>query len=51
MVSDFNLFVLKWSKIAKLKKMFFFSADLALQDKLETTFPDELDTSGRRAYC
>ena len=38
MVSDMNIFVLKWSKIAKQKNCFFF----ALQNKVETTLPDGL---------
>ena len=49
MVSDLNMFVWKWSKIAKQKKIVFL-ADFALQNMVETTLPDGLDTSGRRAY-
>ena len=30
---------------------FFFFADFALQNMLETTLPDGLETSGQRAYC
>ena len=36
------------SKIAAQKK--FFLADFALQNMFETTLPDGLETSGRRAY-
>ena len=52
MVSDLNILVWKWSKIAKQKKMFlpFFLADFALQNMVETMLPDGLETSGRRAY-
>ena len=42
-------FVWKWSKIAVQKKVCFL-ADFALQNMVETTLPDELETSGRRAY-
>ena len=49
MVSDFNIYVWNWSKIAKPKKIVFF-ADFALQNMVETTLPDGLETSGRRAY-
>ena len=45
-VSDMNIFIQKWSKIAT-KKMF---ADFALQNKVETMLPDGLKTSGQRAY-
>ena len=46
----------KWSQIGTFlfgsglksqKKM----ADFALQNKVETTLPDGLETSGQRAYC
>ena len=50
MVSDLNIFVWKWSKIAK-QVIFSFLADFALQNKVETTLPDGLETSGQRAYC
>ena len=40
-VSELNIFVGKWSKIA---------ADFALQNMVETTLPDELETSGRNVY-
>ena len=30
---------------------YFFFADFALQHMVETTLPDGLETSGRRAYC
>ena len=39
----------KWSKIAKQKNSFFL-ADFAFQNMVETTPPDGLETSGRRAY-
>ena len=45
MVSDLINFVWKWSKIAKQKNIFFF-ADFALQNVVETTLPDGLETSG-----
>ena len=32
------------------KKIVFFFADFALQNKVETTLPDGLEASGRRAY-
>ena len=47
-VSDMNIFVSKLSKIATQKKFFF--ADFALQNMVETTLPDGLETSGQRAY-
>ena len=50
MVSDLNIVVLKWSKIAAQKKLVFF-ANFALQNMVETTLPDGLVTSGQRAYC
>ena len=40
MVSELNIFVGKWSKIA----------DFALQNMVETTLPDGLETSGQRVY-
>ena len=50
----------KWSQIGTLlfenclksprKKKFVFFADFALQNMVETTLPDGLETSGRRAY-
>ena len=49
MVSDLNIFVWKWSKIAKQKKKVFL-ADFALQSKVETTLTDGLETSGGRVY-
>ena len=49
MNSDLNIFVWKWSKIAAQKEVSFF-ADFALQNMVETTLPDGLETSGRRAY-
>ena len=41
-VSELKIFVGKWSKIA--------AADFALQNMVETTLPDGLETSGRRVY-
>ena len=32
------------------RKNFFFFADFALQNMVETTLPNGLDTSGQRAY-
>ena len=49
----------KWSQICTFlfgsgqkrpAKKFFFFADFALQNTVETTLPDGLETSGRRAY-
>ena len=48
MVSDLNILVWKWSKIVKQKDFFF--TDFALQNMVETTLPDGLETSGKRAY-
>ena len=48
MVSDLNIFVQNWSKIAAQKKVFF--ADFALQNMLETMLPDGLETFGPRVY-
>ena len=42
-------FVWQWSKIAA-QIFFFFVADFALQNIVETTLPDGLETSGRRVY-
>ena len=42
--SDLNIFVWKLSKIAKK------TPDFALQNLVETTLPDGLETSGRRVY-
>ena len=50
MVSDLTICVSKWSKIAARKKVFFVVADFALQNMVETTLPDELETSGQRVY-
>ena len=44
-------FFLKWSKIAARKKKVFFWADIPLQNMVETTLPDGLETFGRRVYC
>ena len=51
MVSDFNILVWKWSKIAAKRRSFFVVAYFALQNMVETTLSDGLETSGRRAYC
>ena len=45
----FEHFVRKWSKIAAQNKVYFF-ADFVLQNMVETTLPDGLETSGRRVY-
>jgi hypothetical protein len=45
-----NILVWNLSKIAACKKRFFF-ADFALQNMVETTLPDGIETSGQRAYC
>ena len=45
----FEFFVLKWSKIAAQKNISF-CADFALQNMVEPTLPDGLETSGRRVY-
>ena len=49
MVSYLNIFVWKWSTIAAQTKIDFY-ADFALQNMVETTLPDGLETSGRRVY-
>ena len=49
MVSHLNIFVWKWSKIAEQNKKFIL-ADFALQNMVETTLPDGLETSGQRVY-
>ena len=46
-VSDLNIFVWKLSKIAA---PFFFFADFAFQNMVETTLPNGLETTGRRVY-
>ena len=45
----FEHFFFERSKIAAQKKVCFF-ADFFLQNMVETTLPDGLETSGRRAY-
>ena len=47
MERSLNIFVWKWSKIAKQKKVW---ADSALQNMVETTLADRLETSGQMAY-
>ena len=47
---DLNNFAWKWSKIAKKKKKTFLLADFALQNMVETTIPDGIETSGQRVY-
>ena len=42
-------FCLQIVKNRRAKKSFFF-ADFALQNMVETTLPDGLETSGQRAY-
>ena len=50
MVSDLKIILVwKWYKIAAQKKFYFF-ADFAVQNMVETTLPDGLETSGRRVY-
>ena len=44
-----HFFVWKWSKIAKQKKIVLL-ADFVCQNLVETTLPDELETSGQRVY-
>ena len=46
MVSDLHIFVWKWSKIAK-QNNFFVVAYFALQNMVETTLPNGLETSGQ----
>ena len=46
----FEHFCLKIVKNGTAKKKFFFFADFALQNMVETTLPDGLETSGRRAH-
>ena len=45
----FEHFCLTIVKNRRAKNSFFF-ADFALQNMVETTLPDGLETSGRRAY-
>ena len=49
-VSNLNIFVCKWSKIAAQIKVWFFLADFAVQNMLKTTLRDGWETSGRRVY-
>ena len=49
MVLDWKVLVWKWSKIVAPKKVCFL-ADFALQNMVETTLPDGLETSGQRPY-
>ena len=44
----FEHFFVKGLKSPQKKKVFF--ADFALQNMVETTLPDGLETSGQRAY-
>ena len=55
-----KIIVKKWSQILTFlfesglkspNKKSFFLADFALQNMVETTLPNGLETSGRRAYC
>ena len=48
MVSELNIFVGMCPEIAAQKKFFF--DDFALQNMVETTLPDGLETSGWRVY-
>ena len=45
----FEHFVWKWSKIVALNKVIFLLI-LILQNMVETTLPDGLETSGQRVY-
>ena len=46
----FEHFGLEVVKNSKTKQKIFFLADFALQNKVETTLFDGLETSGQRAY-
>jgi hypothetical protein len=46
----FEHFCLEVVKNRRAIFFFFFFADFALQNMVETTLPDGLETSGRRAY-
>ena len=46
----FQHFCLKIVKNRRAKKSFFVVADFALQNMVEITFPNGLETSGRRVY-
>ena len=48
-VSDWNILFENCQKLPCKKKVFFV-ADFALQNMVETTLPDGLETSGQRAY-
>ena len=47
----FEHFCLKVVLNRRAKKNCFFFADFALQNMVETTLSDGLETSGQRAYC
>ena len=49
MVEDLN-FLFGSGLESPNKQKCFFLADFSLQNKVETTLPDGLETSGRRAY-
>ena len=46
----FEHFLFKNCQKSPRKKKFYF-ADFALQNMVETTLPDGLETSGQRVYC
>ena len=46
----FEHFCFKIVKNRRAKQSFFVVADFALQNMVETTLPDGLETSGQRAY-
>ena len=46
----FKYFCLEEVLYHRAKKVFFFFADFALQNMVETTLPDGLETSGQRVY-
>ena len=48
--SQIWIFLLKSCLISPHKKKLVFFADFALQNMVETTLPDGLETSGRREY-
>ena len=47
----FNIWTFLFGSGLKSPRKFFLCADLALQNIVETTLPDGLETFGRRAYC
>ena len=47
----FEHFCLEVALTRQTKQKIVFLADFALQNMVETTLPDGLETSGRRVYC